>query len=179
VAKAVEVGHQLYLALARIGIQGQDVFTGQRIRSQPNERMVGKVKGMLGVELQYVHLEQGKAIHNRLERFEGGNLAARDIQHDAPIGQHWPVVDLAGWPRRALQARDLSEGLHRIVEGCRTVPTGQDGFRGNRNGKSLRAVLLSLSGGEWLAEIRTGGRQVVAQEDHILQARRRGGFDDR
>jgi len=75
VPEGLQVGHQFHMALAGVGVQFQDVVAAQRATCLTDSRVMGKLKGVLSVELEHVPLVQAEHVHDLLERLYGGHLS--------------------------------------------------------------------------------------------------------
>jgi len=163
VPKAVQVGHQFHVPFAGIGVQGENVFAGERVATQRDLRMAGEIKGVLRIQLQHVHLEQGAAVHDGLERVQRRHLAAGDVQHHAPVGKHGPVINLARGPERALQAHDLPKRLYGMVQRDDALTAGQYALSADRDAVRLLTVRCALLRGKGQPQVPAGFPRVVAE----------------
>ena len=95
-AEAVLVGHELNMPFTAIGVEQHDLFAREGAGILPDDLVAPVGEGMLGIELELVHLETGQQVDQLVERLHGRDAVAGDVEHDAALRVVRPVFDLHG-----------------------------------------------------------------------------------
>ena len=110
------------MSFMRISVQRTHGFAIEGRIGCANFGVTPKSKSVLGVEHQRVELELDQDIDETAQTFEGGNLAARHVEHDAAHRKVGFVFDHAAG-KRAPRLNELDQSFNGVAEARRTAGT--------------------------------------------------------
>ena len=132
VPEAILVGDKLDEPFAAVGVQFEDLLSGDRRGFRPDSRVIAIGEGVFGIQLELVDLEAGEPIDQIKQRFHRRNFIAADIEHDAARREIGIVFDSEQWQFRAVRLEKLGEGLRAIECTSGVIGGDSDAILGDR-----------------------------------------------
>ena len=115
VPEGLKAGNEFHEALGRVGLERREGPGIEWARVSPDSRMFLEAERMLGIKHEHIQLEDHTGIDQFLEALSTGNLAPRDVEHDASHAQVGAVLDSAtGNP--AARPQELKQGFDPVAE---------------------------------------------------------------
>ena len=178
VSERLQRRNQVDEARGGVGVELAQRRRAERRGAGADFRVAAEGEGVLDVQHQDVELETHAEIDELVQRREGRDLAARDVEHDAALGEVGGVVDGAG---RHATARidELGERLHRVTQArrARAREQGPLGIHVDAMGLAVIAVAAQLDAGSEVRRPRVrldGEARAAAALDGAAQRERRG-----